>query len=109
MGTHYGGITGLAALGPYSVQVLILPNISTYMKILQPELEVVGQRAFEARKCYDALLSAAGNCLHFFVTQAPPSSAGKLSASIEYYDELYAIFGESLLTYLPQDSVPPAM
>ena len=111
--THYGGIVGLHALGPYSVKALVLPNISAYMKLLQPALDAEGQRGFDARKCYDALLSAAGSCLHYFVSNAPKvqeaGEAPSLSTSIEYYDELYSIFGEGLMSYLPQQDLAPAI
>lgn len=103
--THYGGIVGLAALGPYTVQVLVLPNVSAYMKILQPELTVPGRRSVEARKCYDALLNAAGNCLHHFLSQ--PN--GKAGTVIEYYKELHSIFGESLMSFLPQEDLAPSI
>lgn len=102
LSTHYGGIVGLAALGPYTVEVLVLPNISAYMKILQPELDSPGQRSFEARKCYDALLSAAGTCLRNSVSKVPNANTKDNLSSIKYYDELFSIFGESLMSYLPQ-------
>ena len=111
--THYGGIVGLTALGTHTVQVLILPNISAYMKLLQPELSATGQRNIEARKCYGALLTAAGNCLHDAVNQLPPAAVNfsEISKSKEgpssftYYEELYSIFGESLNPFLERESV----
>lgn len=107
--THYGGIVGLTALGPYTVQVLVLPNISAYMKMLQPDLdEPAGRKSFEARKCYDALLNAAGNCLHHFLSQPNGKNCANVPA-IEYYKELYSIFGESLMSFLPHEGLTPSI
>ena len=40
LGTHYGAIVGLAAVGGReSVRVLILPNLRLYEKVLRPEFE----------------------------------------------------------------------
>lgn len=106
LSTHYGGIVGLSALGPHTVQVLVLPNVSAYMKMLQPELEAGGQRGFEATKCYNALLTTCGNCLHYTIKNLPKGNMKKdaLPSSVDYYDELYSIFGESLMNYLPTDA-----
>lgn len=37
--THYGAIKGLAALGINVVELLLLPNVASYMKVLEPELQ----------------------------------------------------------------------
>ena len=107
LSTHYGGIVGLAALGPYTVQVLVIPNVSAYMKMLQPELDIGGQRGYDARKCYNALLTACGNCLHYFIKSMPNAtvdSKDALPSSISYYEDLYSIFGESLMNFLPSNT-----
>jgi len=36
--THYGAIVGMTALGHHVIQLLLLPNIGAYMKLLEPEL-----------------------------------------------------------------------
>ncbi len=55
--THYGAIVGLSALGHYVIQLLILPNLRAYVKLLEPELNSESPiRRTEARKCYGALL-----------------------------------------------------
>jgi len=59
--THYGAIVGLSTLGPYVIELLVLPNISHYYSLLQPELNSPNPiKCLEARKCYAALLKAAG-------------------------------------------------
>ncbi|KAL6057925.1 histone H4-like TAF Taf6, SAGA complex subunit [Balamuthia mandrillaris] len=59
--THYGAIVGLTALGHHVVQLLILPNLSSYLRLLEPELQSeASMKRLEARRCYGALLNAAG-------------------------------------------------
>lgn len=41
---HYGAIQGLAALGPNVVRLLLLPNLETYMKLLEPEMLLERQK-----------------------------------------------------------------
>jgi len=55
--THYGAIVGLSALGHYVIQLLVLPNLKTYIKLLEPELNSAAPiKRMEARKCFEALL-----------------------------------------------------
>jgi len=62
--THYGAIVGLSSLGHYVTQLLILPNLRSYLKFLEPELNSSNSiRRIEAKKCYGALLKAAGHYL----------------------------------------------
>ena len=37
--THFGAISGLSALGPRVVRLLILPNLKAYLAVLEPHLE----------------------------------------------------------------------
>lgn len=68
MTQHYGGIQGLAALGPNVVRLLILPNLQTYLQLLEPEMQLGEQKnemkRQEAWRVYGALLHAAGQCLY---------------------------------------------
>ncbi|KAE9456227.1 hypothetical protein C3L33_11871, partial [Rhododendron williamsianum] len=65
---HYGAIQGLAALGPNVVRLLLLPNLETYMKLLEPEMLLERQKneikRYEAWRVYGALLRAAGQCIY---------------------------------------------
>ncbi|XP_020682335.1 transcription initiation factor TFIID subunit 6 isoform X1 [Dendrobium catenatum] len=65
---HYGAIRGLAALGPSVVRLLILPNLETYLQLLEPEMLLEKQKNEMKRKeawhVYGALLGAAGKCLY---------------------------------------------
>ncbi|KAB2032988.1 hypothetical protein ES319_D05G416800v1 [Gossypium barbadense] len=56
---HYGAIQGLAALGPSVVRLLILPNLESYLQLLEPEI-----KRHEAWCVYGALLRAAGLCMY---------------------------------------------
>ncbi|GMH25499.1 hypothetical protein Nepgr_027342 [Nepenthes gracilis] len=65
---HYGAIQGLTALGPNVVRLLILPNLQTYMQLLEPEMQLEKQKnelkRQEAWRVYAALLFAAGQCIY---------------------------------------------
>ena len=57
--THYGAIHGLMALGQHVLQMLLLPNVKPYWKLLEPQLQPDAThpaKAMEARRCYNALL-----------------------------------------------------
>ncbi|OEL28853.1 Transcription initiation factor TFIID subunit 6 [Dichanthelium oligosanthes] len=82
---HYGAVQGISALGPRAIRLLLLPNLVTYMQLLEPELHLEKQknemkrkeasRVYgEAWRVYGALLvslqgmhffqCAAGKCLY---------------------------------------------
>ncbi|XP_052177994.1 transcription initiation factor TFIID subunit 6 isoform X3 [Diospyros lotus] len=65
---HYGAIQGLAALGPNVVRLLLLPNLETYVKLLEPEMLLPKPKEtmkwYEAWRVYGALLFAAGQCMY---------------------------------------------
>ncbi|TVU29721.1 hypothetical protein EJB05_21303 [Eragrostis curvula] len=70
---HYGAVQGISALGPSAVRLLLLPNLVTYMQLLEPELQLEKQKnemkRKEAWRVYGALLNyafqcAAGKCLY---------------------------------------------
>ncbi|GLT94131.1 hypothetical protein SLE2022_118890 [Rubroshorea leprosula] len=73
---HYGAIQGLAALGPKVVQLLILPNLEPYLRLLEPEMLLETQKnatkRYEAWRVYGALLHAAGECIHDRLKIFPP-------------------------------------
>ena len=83
--THFGAVSGLAALGPRVTRLLIVPNLRAYLEVLEPHLveapgdagnapdggavtgtEHAKRRATseEARRVHDALKEAVGACLH---------------------------------------------
>ncbi|ONI13484.1 hypothetical protein PRUPE_4G224900 [Prunus persica] len=81
---HYGAIQGLAALGPSVVRLLILPNLDSYMQLLEPEMILEKPKneikRHEAWRVYGALLKAAGQCMHdrlkmFHSLLSPPAHA----------------------------------
>lgn len=65
---HYGAVQGISALGPSAIRLLLLPNLVTYMQLLEPELQLERQKneikRKEAWRVYGALLCAAGKCLY---------------------------------------------
>uniref|UniRef100_A0A0D9V1G9 TATA box binding protein associated factor (TAF) histone-like fold domain-containing protein n=1 Tax=Leersia perrieri TaxID=77586 RepID=A0A0D9V1G9_9ORYZ len=73
---HYGAVQGISALGPSAIRLLLLPNLETYMQLLEPELQLEKQKnemkRKEAWRVYGALLltcrcifqCAAGKCLY---------------------------------------------
>ena len=84
--THFGAVSGLAALGPRVTRLLIVPNLKAYLEVLEPHLveaptplppdggavteaetrEHAKRRVMsaEARRVHDALKEAIGACLH---------------------------------------------
>ncbi|KAG2429868.1 hypothetical protein HXX76_010648 [Chlamydomonas incerta] len=86
--THYGAVAGLAALGPATVRLLLLPQLEPYLAKLQPSLPggslagataavaggsvgapapgggKEGVRQFEATRVYGALLQASGSAMY---------------------------------------------
>ncbi|CAH9063876.1 unnamed protein product [Cuscuta epithymum] len=65
---HYGAVQGLNALGPSVVQLLLLPNLEPYIKLLEPEMQLEKQKnemkRHEAWRVYGALACAAGLCIY---------------------------------------------
>ncbi|KAJ1844513.1 histone H4-like TAF Taf6, SAGA complex subunit, partial [Coemansia sp. RSA 486] len=55
--THYGAIVGLTKLGVSVIRVLVLPNIKSYMTLLDSEMEKDSEQLRDdARHCQGALL-----------------------------------------------------
>ncbi|XP_057978004.1 transcription initiation factor TFIID subunit 6-like [Malania oleifera] len=81
---HYGAVQGLAALGPGVVRLLILPNLESYLQLLEPEMLLEKQKneakRHEAWRVYGALVNAAGLCIYDQLKMlpsllSPPSNA----------------------------------
>jgi len=123
--SHYGAIVGITALGAHSVQLIILPHLSAYLKLLEPDLSGTSSNTIkqdQTRKCYGALLRAAGVYVHY-VSQAILSGAMEeegikmdlestnriedvknlLPSVSTYYRELLDTFGESLVPYIANE------
>ncbi|CAI8612049.1 unnamed protein product [Vicia faba] len=89
---HYGAIQGLGALGPNVVRLLLLPNLETYIRLLEPEMLLETQKnemkRHEAWRVYGALLRAAGQCIYIPLKMFPafpsplPHTLWKTSASV---------------------------
>lgn len=84
MTQHYGAVQGLAALGCNVVRLLILPNLESYLQLLEPEMLMEKQKnemkRHEAWRVYGALLRASGRCLYdrlkvFTAFPSPPAHA----------------------------------
>ncbi|WVZ07379.1 hypothetical protein V8G54_020725 [Vigna mungo] len=103
MTQHYGAIQGLGALGPNVVRLLLLPNLETYMRLLEPEMLLEKQKnemkRHEAWRVYGALLvryavtyshllRAAGQCIYDRLKMFPtfstpsPSAVWKTNAKV---------------------------
>eukprot|EP01050_Picozoa_sp_SAG11_P011040 SAG11_NODE_1143_length_5699_cov_9.955000_1_plen_562_part_00 len=85
--THYGAAVALSALGPHTIHTLLLPNLKTYMRRLEPELTstLSPLRRSEASKCYGALLMAAGTYLsrYWMVFSPPPVDGPRASGGAQ--------------------------
>ncbi|XP_058736643.1 transcription initiation factor TFIID subunit 6 [Vicia villosa] len=89
---HYGAIQGLGALGPNVVRLLLLPNLETYIRLLEPEMLLETQKnemkRHEAWRVYGALLRAAGQCIYVPLKMFPafpspaPHTVWKTNASV---------------------------
>ncbi|EPS65483.1 hypothetical protein M569_09291 [Genlisea aurea] len=73
---HFGAIQGLSALGPNVVRLLILPNLESYLRLLDPEMQLEKQKnevkRHEARLVYGALMCAAGLSVYDQLKRLPP-------------------------------------
>eukprot|EP01095_Lingulamoeba_sp_RSL-Kostka_P014196 TRINITY_DN611_c7_g1_i1.p1 TRINITY_DN611_c7_g1~~TRINITY_DN611_c7_g1_i1.p1 ORF type:complete len:449 (+),score=126.16 TRINITY_DN611_c7_g1_i1:64-1410(+) len=122
--THFGAITGLAKLGHNVIQVLVIPNIKPYYKLLELKLSQNEDHILrtEAQHCYNALL----NCSEIYLQNTIKESLKQYNDEnnnnnnnnnnnkkttleilfpdgMQYYNELYEIFGDSLVPFLSTD------
>jgi transcription initiation factor TFIID subunit 6 len=78
---QFGAIQGLAALGPRVVQLLVLPNVEPYLRLVEPDFHLQKQKnemkRHEARRVYTALLCAAGECINHHLKMLPTRLAAK--------------------------------
>jgi transcription initiation factor TFIID subunit 6 len=101
--THYGAIVGITALGPRSVETLLLPNLKAYMSILIPETKSSNAvKKHEASQCYEAMLAAVGSFLKYASAEELKTGANPDSNIQKKYHELFDIFGERLIPFLKQ-------
>mmetsp|Transcript_18100 Transcript_18100/g.20150 ORF Transcript_18100/g.20150 Transcript_18100/m.20150 type:complete len:447 (+) Transcript_18100:53-1393(+) len=113
--THYGAMRGLAAMGPQVVSLLLLPNITVYIKLLRDSGMLKSDNLFkrqEAEKCHDTLLRICGDFLawvaRIFQKVASKYDKDKQKDALNkivpnftnIYKELQTIFGESLQPYI---------
>eukprot|EP01119_Soliformovum_irregulare_P010268 TRINITY_DN2517_c0_g1_i1.p1 TRINITY_DN2517_c0_g1~~TRINITY_DN2517_c0_g1_i1.p1 ORF type:complete len:374 (+),score=61.38 TRINITY_DN2517_c0_g1_i1:23-1144(+) len=55
--THFGSIEGICALGSQTIELIILPNLPSYLQGLEEHLTASNSsKQIQARKCMDALL-----------------------------------------------------
>jgi hypothetical protein len=56
--TQVGAIKGLIALGPRTIQLVLIPNVAGYMRLLDAKLKGTIDEKIqeEGKKCWDALL-----------------------------------------------------
>lgn len=112
MTQHYGGIKGLAALGPRVVGLLVLPNVEAYLQLLAPELSLETQKnemkRYEAMRVYGTLLNAVGLCMSSRLKSCPvflsatcawnPQGKGKIATSLHKADSFSNASSLSQLT-----------
>mmetsp|Transcript_2878 Transcript_2878/g.5681 ORF Transcript_2878/g.5681 Transcript_2878/m.5681 type:complete len:497 (+) Transcript_2878:197-1687(+) len=84
--THFGAIAGLARLGPQVAAALVVPNVASYMALLDQHLapEAVHQNQFkqhEAMQCRHALQLAVGCYLHGYISSSESSVQARASMS----------------------------
>lgn len=101
--THYGAIIGLTKMGREVVRILILPNASTYEKILIPELESTDEtKKLEAEKCLEALKGALESIRGEVLPQGMAEDVLNKSDA-EMKEILQTRVGSLLTTYVMQD------
>ena len=113
--THYGAIIGLTALGPEVVRALVIPNMKSYLAMLQPVLDGKGTQEgtnpeiakMEAQRCKNALRDS----MIVFLKHEARKLQGKNMAAesdmvvdqmqidwtkIDHLDEIVELFGEDI-------------
>ncbi|EGC28467.1 TATA-binding protein-associated-factor [Dictyostelium purpureum] len=127
--THYGAVVGLSGLGKNVIQFLLLPYISTYYKLLEPELNNNSNplKSMEANKVLNAIIEATGKFLSWVsegenilsvldLKDGKTLQSGEKPTSIPIFTEfsrenilktlkiqyqsLFDLFGEKLLAYI---------
>jgi len=87
--TQYGAVVGLSKLGHNVVEVLLLPHLEAYFKLLKPALSSDSQvKKKQAKQVHAALLRAAAAYLHEATAQKKAAAAAALLAAEEGNKEL---------------------
>eukprot|EP01114_Cavostelium_apophysatum_P004097 TRINITY_DN14252_c0_g1_i1.p1 TRINITY_DN14252_c0_g1~~TRINITY_DN14252_c0_g1_i1.p1 ORF type:complete len:419 (+),score=46.85 TRINITY_DN14252_c0_g1_i1:78-1334(+) len=92
LATHYGAIVGITALGPQTVEAILLPNTKLYLQWLR-DGESDANREAEAKRCEGALLKAA---VAYLLNEAPSAEP----KAKKFYGELAELFGSKLAEQL---------
>lgn len=113
--TYYGSIVGITGLGAEVIELLLLPHLDAFYKKVEVEIKSEDLvRQLEGKKCLTALLGAA----RVYVSHLSPEFVQKMreyhkneetmdiendeddkDKTLEYYQQLYEIFGESILPF----------
>lgn len=82
-----GAIKGLIALGPRTIQLVLIPNVAGYARLLDAKLKGVDDEQIQAegKKCWDALL-ACFNVIHVDTLQQ--ISGYYLSTAAQYHEDV---------------------
>lgn len=105
--THYGAIIGIHALGIQSCQLLLLnpvgnSNLKAFYQYLEPELSSSDiQKKSDALMCYHALLGASTYFLKSVGKKDEIISRSLPDDIATSYGEMYEMFGESIMPYVP--------
>lgn len=127
--THYGCIIGLTKISPHTIELIILPNLESYIKKLQPVLEQDKNyiKKEEAIMVLQALFASCGLYMYNSSSDYGMTEEIILKSSLKYdkmnetktleennliplnkyYGMLYDIFGENLFPYLPRRRSDP--
>jgi hypothetical protein len=101
--TSYGAIVGITKLGPLVVELLLLPELQTFIGRLQQLLET-GQnpiKQLEAQKCFGAILVSVGSYVRNCATSVDGHGAESSSEdSRPSLLQLQAMFAEDLLPWV---------
>jgi len=104
--THYGAIVGLTFLGYHVIQLLILPNLRAYIRLLSPELQSTSpNKLLEATKVHGALLRATGvyyrKTVEEYIRLNSTKSTEDLPEDIKkQLTEFKDILGDAIIPYL---------
>lgn len=104
LGTHYGAIIGLQAIGgPEVVRSLILPNVKVYESVIRDEIEGNGPRKADAERVVEAILVALrtleeedGGLFHGMLTNGQGGRGGEESRG-KLVETLGEIIGRRVL------------
>lgn len=107
LAVQYGSIVGLASLGGDVVAEALLPNLAAYMNLLEPMIQDSDKSA-DARRCFSALLKAAGVYVHHqsraIIDDKEQLTSDDMQQTLKehstFYNQLWNIFGDALLPFM---------